>query len=124
MNVQAKIQTAPVSSADVLAVLDRRLKELVARRAIVVELIIKLEKAGGTAESAISADVEQAQALLDGEKFAARPKPFSALSALQAEQATIDSALKIGRSRQHRLMVERATEIWREHFPLIAEIEK
>jgi hypothetical protein len=67
----------------------------------------------------------QAEAVLDGEKFvASREKPLSQLAALHAERDVVDHALKIGRSRQHRLATERAVEIWAAHFSEIAEMEK
>jgi hypothetical protein len=126
MNMQqAKIQTAPVNVADVLGVLDRRLRELDARRGIITDQIIHVEKTVGTAAKGVGVDAEKAQALLDGAKFiASHEKPISQLAALYAERDTIDAALKIGRSKRHRLATERATEIWASCFPEIAEIEK
>ena len=123
--MQTKIQAAPVSVADVLAVLTRRLRELRARRDALTEQILGIEKSGGTAgHGLVSTDVEQVEALLEGEKFIARPKPASQLSALLAERAVFDEALRIGGSREHRLAVERASEIWRGFFPRIGEVER
>lgn len=127
--MQAKnLQTAPVApvnGADILAVLDRRLGELDTRRAVITETIILLEKTVRGATDDLSANLAQAEAVLNGEQFvASREKPVSQLAALHAEREVIDRALKIGRSRQHRLATERAGEIWAEHFSEIAEIEK
>ena len=123
-----KLETAPVSpvnGADVLAVLDRRLSELEARRALITETIVSIEKTVGAGRDGLRADLEQAEAVLAGEKFVvSREKPVSQLTALHAEREVIDRALKIGRSRQHRAATERAGEIWAQHFGLIAEIEK
>jgi hypothetical protein len=126
MNMIArKLKPAPVDGDDVLAVLDRRIRELDARRAVITEEIIGLEKTAGAARGDISPDVAQAEAMLTGEKFvASRDRPFSGLAALHAERGVIDHALKIGRSRQHRLAAERAGAIWARHFADIAEIEK
>jgi hypothetical protein len=120
-----KLKPAPIDGSDVLDVLDRRLRELDARRAVITEEIIGLEKTAGAAKSDISPDVAQAEALLMGDKFvASRDRPFSRLAALHAERGVIDHALKIGRSRQHRLATERAGQVWADHFSQIAEVEK
>jgi hypothetical protein len=124
MNMIArKLKLAPIDGEDVLAVLDRRLRELDARRAVITETIIGLEKTTGAAVG-VSADLAQAEGLLTGEKFVARDRPMSQLAALHAERETIDRALKIGRDRQHRLATERAGQVWADHFPQIAEVEK
>jgi hypothetical protein len=123
--ISRKLKLAPIDGEDVLAVLDRRLRELDARRAAVIEEIIGLEKTAGAAKGDMGFDVEQAEALLTGAKFiASRDKPLSQLHALHAEKAVIDRALAIGRDRQHRLATQRAGEIWASHFAEIAEIEK
>ena len=120
-----KPAAAPVDGDDVLAVLDARLRELDARRAAITKQIITLEKSAGAGKVDASADVARAEAVLDGAQFVAfRDKPVSQLNALHAERAVIDRALKIGRDRQQRLAMERASRIWTEHFPQIAEIEK
>lgn len=114
--------TSPISGDDVLAVLDRRLLDLQARRDAITEQILLVEQTPATGVGAVTA---QAEALLDGSKFvAASDRPISLLAALHAERDTIDQALKIGRSRQHRLATERAGQIWASHFVEIAEIEK
>ena len=120
-----KLELAPTTAADVLAVLDRRLRELEARRGAITKTIILVEKTASVARDAVNTDLAQAEAVLDGEKFTApREKPLSQLAALHAERDVIDHALKIGRSRQHRLATERAVEIWAAHFSEIAEVEK
>jgi hypothetical protein len=125
MNMIARKQTAPVDGAAVLAVLERRLGEVQARRADVTALIIELEKTTAATRDDGHFDLERAEALLEGDKFvASREKPISQLAALHAERTVIDKALQIGRSRQHRLAVERAGEIWAANFADIAEIEK
>jgi hypothetical protein len=114
---------APVDGADVLEVLDRRLRELDARDAVLLKQQIGLEQTASA--RLISVDDAKAQSLLSGTPFVAtRDHPFSRLEAILAERKTIALALKIGRSQHHRLAVERATEIWTAHFPEIAEIEK
>jgi hypothetical protein len=115
---------SPVDTEDVLAVLRRRIRDLEARRTVITEQIINLETTTSPAYI-VSADLAQAEAVLDGEPFvASREKPLSQLAALHAERDIIDRALKIGRSREHQLATERATEIWVAHFAEIAEIEK
>src|SRR6266516_575683 len=101
MNVIAKKfqRSAPINTADVLAVLDDRLRELDARRDVLTKQIIALEKTTASRPE-ISADMAQAEALLSGAEFvASRDRPMSQLSALHAEREVIDRALKIGRSR-------------------------
>jgi len=127
MNMPAKkLQPAPINGADVLAVLDRRLGELQQRRLVNIENIIATEGTVGAGRDDLGAPAtEQAEALINGEKVVlSREKPLSTLAALYAELHLIDLALKIGRSRQHRLAAERAGEIWASHFAEIAEIEK
>jgi hypothetical protein len=123
--ISRKLKIAPVDGSDVLAELDTRLRELDARRTIITETIINVEKTTSTASADASFDVEQAEALLTGAKFVvSRGKPISQLRALHAERAVIDRALAIGRDRQHRLAAERAGQVWADHFPQIAEVEK
>jgi hypothetical protein len=126
MNLNSrKLKLAPIDGADVLAVLDLRLRELDARRAIITEEIIGLEKTAGAARFDAGVDVAQAEALLNGAGYIpSRDKPVSQLAALHAEREVIDRALKIGRDRQHRLATEQAGQIWADYFPQIAEIEK
>ena len=122
--IARKLKLAPIDGADVLAVLDRRLRELDARRAVITEEIIELEKTSASRPE-VSANAAQAEALLDGAEFIASPNvPMSRLSELHAEREVIDRALKLGRSRQHRLATERAGEIWASFFEEIAKIEK
>ena len=124
--ITQKLSAAPVNGADVLAVLDRRLGELEQRRLIITEQILAVEKTVGTGRNDNTADVQQAEALLNGEKFSTSrmAPPISQLAALNTERDVIDRALKIGRSQQCRLATERATKIWADHFGQIAEIEK
>jgi hypothetical protein len=126
MNMIArKLKPAPIDGDDVLAVLTQRCRELDARRVVVTETIIAVEKTVGAAQFDVTADMVQAEALLNGAQFvASREKPISQLAALHAERDVIDRALKIGRSREHRLAVERSSEIWAAHFTEIAAIEK
>jgi hypothetical protein len=126
MNMIArKLKPAPIDGDDVLAVLTQRCRELDARRVVVTETINAVEKTVGAEQFYVTADLAQAEALLKGEKFvASREKPISQLAALHAERDVIDRALKIGRSREHRLAVERSSEIWAAHFTEIAAIEK
>lgn len=120
-----KLEPAPATVADVLAVLDRRLRELQARRDEITDTIILAEKTAGAPENNLNADLTQAEAVLNGAEFiASREKPMSQLRALHAERDVIDHALRIGRSRQHRLATEHAVEIWQAHWSEIAEIEK
>jgi hypothetical protein len=126
MNMIArKLKLAPIDGADVLAVLDLRLRELDARDAAITEEIIGLEKTAGAARFDAGVDVAQAEALLDGAGYTpARDKPVSQLVALHTEREVIRRALRIGRDRQHRLATERAGQIWADYFPQIAEVEK
>jgi hypothetical protein len=128
VNMLKKSQSAPVSPVDgdaVLAVLDRRIRELNARDRDALEQIITIEKTTGSAQVDAGADMTQAEALLEGEKFVAtRERPVSQLDALYAERKVIAHALKIGNSKRQRLATERAGRIWAAHFPEIAEIEK
>jgi hypothetical protein len=118
-----KLKPAPIDADDVLAVLQRKLGELQARRDAITKQIIGFEKTA--VHTPENRDLSRAEALLDGEPFVvSRDRPMSQLAVLHAERNTIDEALKIGRSRAHQLEIERATEIWVAHFPEIAEIEK
>jgi len=112
----------PIDGADVLAVLDRRLAELAARRDEITAEILQLER---TSSSSRAPQSGKAELLLQGEEFA--PEPATALTRLQAlhaERAVIDQALLIGRNRQTRLQMDREAEIWAAHFHEIAKIEK
>lgn len=123
MNTLAKIlPLAPVD--DALAVLNRRLGELQARRELIIQMIILAEKSGGGTVDYLSSSLAQAEALLDGKGFVpSREKPLSELAALHAELNLIDAALKLGRSRQHDLVTERAVAIWGSYHSEIAKIE-
>jgi hypothetical protein len=113
---------SPVDGADVLDVLDRRLRELDSRDAVLLKQQINLEK---TASNHPVSGAAQAEALLGGAPFvASRDNPLSQLEAIHAERKVIAEALRIGRSKFHRLATERATEIWATHFAEIAEVEK
>jgi hypothetical protein len=105
--------------------LTRRCSELRARRRIVHETILTVEKTNATQFDGV-ADKAQAEALLtDGAQFvASREKPLSQLAALYAEIAAIDSALKIGESRIHILATARAAQIWESYSSETAAIEK
>src|SRR4029077_3201342 len=95
--ISRKLKLAPIDGEDVLAVLDRRIRELQARRDIITKGIIDAEKTS-PGEYLARYDVAQAEAVLTGEKFVvSRDRPVSPLAALQAERAVIDHALKIGR---------------------------
>jgi hypothetical protein len=119
--ITRNVKAAPVTGADVLAVLDQRLRELQDRRDMLTSMILGLEKT----TPRIEVPEEPANALLDGEAFVpTRERPPSQLEALLAERSTIDRALEIGRSRHHRLATERAGEIWAAHFEEIAAVEK
>jgi hypothetical protein len=114
---------APVDGEDVLAVLDRRLRELDARDAVLLKQQIGLEQTASARPNNDAA--EKAEALLGGEPFVAtRDSSLSLLEAVLAERKLIANALKIGRSKHHRLAAERATEVWAAHFEQIAEVEK
>jgi len=120
-----KSQTAAADADRVIADLASRIRELQARRDATTKTIITVEKTVGSAQFDVTADMAQAEALLNGEKFvASREKPVSQLAALHAERDVIDRALKIGGSRLHLLTTERSAEIWASHFSEIAEIEK
>lgn len=123
--VAKKSHPAPINGADVLAVLDRRLRELQQRRLAIIEDIIQAEKSGLTQRDDVAADAATAEALLDGGEFVVSHQGrMSRLAALHAELAAIDAALKVGGSRQHRLAAERAGEVWASYFAEIAEIER
>jgi hypothetical protein len=116
----------PPADADrAIADLTSRLRELSARRDVITETIIPAEGTIGSAQFNVAATSAQAEAMLKGEKFVApREKPVSLLAALYAERGVIDHALKIGNARLHGLTTERSDEIWANHFPEIATIEK
>jgi hypothetical protein len=118
---------SPSAAADAdraIADLERRLRELNARDAAVLEQIIQVEKTTGPPVDA-GTDLAQAEALLEGKKFVApRDKPISQIAALYAERKVIAHALKIGGTRLHGLTTARSAEIWASHFAEIAEVEK
>jgi hypothetical protein len=116
---------SPSDSDRAIADLASRIRELDARRLVVAETIITVEKTVGAERLDKGADLAQAEALLEGKKFvASREKPMSQLAALLAERDVIDRALKIGGSRLHLLTTTRSAGIWAAHFSEIAEIEK
>ena len=120
-----KPKIAPVDGEDVLALLDRRLRELDARDAVLLKRQISLEKTTSVSRSNASGAVARAQAMLGGELFvASRDITLSELEAIYAERKVIADALRIGRSQHHVLATERAGEIWANHFAEIAEMEK
>jgi hypothetical protein len=115
---------SPPDGAAVLEVFDRRLRELAARDALLTLEIVSLENSGGTAhgnDAVVTA--EQAEALLDGAAFITREKPISKLARLHAERGVIRAALAIGSSRKERLALERAGDVFAQHFTEIAELE-
>jgi hypothetical protein len=117
--------SAPADADRVIADLISRLRELDARDRAVNETIITVEKTVGAAQFDVTADMAQAEALLEGKKFvASREKPVSQLAALHAERKVIAHAVKIGGSRLHLLTTARSEKIWAAHFSEIAEIEK
>jgi hypothetical protein len=124
MNITArKLKLALVDGEDVLAVLDSRLRELDSRDAELLEQQIGLEKTVSIRPGNAGAD--KAEAMLDGEPFVAtRDNSISQLEAIFAERKVIADALRIGRSKYHRLATEKAGEIWANYFAEIAEIEK
>src|SRR5260221_5072691 len=120
MNMLKKSQSAPapIDRDGELARLTQRCSELRARRCVVHETILTVEKPTATAQFDGAADLAQAEALLNGAQFvASREKPLSQLAALYAERDVIDRALKIGESRIHILATERAGQIWDSYFP-------
>jgi hypothetical protein len=125
--ISRKSQSAsqPFEGEDELARLTERCGELGARRRIVHETILTVEKTTASAQSDVNADKAQAEAMLNGAQFvASREKPLSRLAALYAERDAIDLALKIGESRIHVLATARAEQIWASRFAEIAEVEK
>jgi hypothetical protein len=131
MNMIAKKQRAPapisspVNSADVLAALDRRLAELDARDALLLEQQIVLEGSSAATAPEAEAATAQAQAVLDGADYVVRREaPISRLEAIYAERKLLKLALRIGNSERHRQLTERAAAIWAERFPDIAHLER
>ena len=119
---------SPSAAADAdraIADLISRIGEIQAGRGVVHETIIKVEKTVSASQFDVTADIAQAEALLEGKKFvASREKPISQLTALYAERDARDRALKIGGAKLHLLTTARAAEIWANYFAEIAEIEK
>ena len=125
--IPRKSQSAspPFEGEDELARLTQRCSAMRARRGVVHETIITVEKTTSTAHLDVTDDLAQAEALLNGEKFVvSRAKPISQLAALYAERDALDRALKIGESRIYILTTARAEQIWESYFPEIAAIEK
>jgi hypothetical protein len=110
----------------VMAVLDRRMRELNARRDAITKEIIRVESStGGRASDGGSVIKSQAEAMIDGGTYQIPPAyQRSVLEKLLTERKTIDVALKIGGSRLTELMFERAAEVFAEHFSEIAALEK
>jgi hypothetical protein len=125
MNMLKKSQTAAADADRAIADLTSRLGEMQAQRGGVHETILKVEKTSSASQFDVTADIAQAEALLEGKKFvASREKPISQLTALYAERDTFDRALKIGGERLHLLTSARSEEIWAANFSEIAAIEK
>jgi hypothetical protein len=123
MMIQKPKSASPVNGADLLAALERRIKEMSADDRSDLELQIALEKSARP-EGVFAADVAQANALIDGEEFVPRAHAISALATVMARRKTRALALKIAHSKQHQMATELAGEIWAAHFPEIAELEK
>jgi hypothetical protein len=124
MNATKKSQSIIDDEAELVR-LTQRCSEMRALRCVVHDTIITVEKTTSTAQFDVTADIAQADAMLNGAPFvASREKPFSQLAALYAERDAFDRALKIGESRIHALATKRASQIWASHFAEIAEIEK
>jgi hypothetical protein len=123
---RAAAPAAPVSGPQVLAALDRRLAELDAREALLLEQQIILEQSSAASASPeAEADAAQAQQVLDGaDVVVRRERPLSRLEAIRAERKLIQLALKIGSSEKHRLLEQRAAEIWAARFSEIAAMER
>jgi hypothetical protein len=120
----AKIQATPVTPADELAALDRRLAELQAQDSRTLKRVLELEKTTAHRDDG-GADLKQAEALLDGREFvASREVPLSLLGSLYSKRKTIKRALEIGLSRRDRLASAIAAEIWASYGSQIAELER
>ena len=115
-----------ISVNAVLEALQQRLKELNVRRDAITKQILAVEKnTGGEAPAFGQAREAIARAMLEGEPYQAPPaNQHSVLQILMTERATIDYALKIGNSDFEKLFIQRASEIYSEHFPEIAALEK
>jgi hypothetical protein len=124
MNATKKTQSV-IDDAAELARLTKRCSELRARKKLVHETVLQVEKTS-TAQFDGLADLAQAEALLlNGAQFvASREKPLSQLAALYAEIAAIDRALKIGEERIHILDTARRAQIWESYSSETAAIEK
>jgi prefoldin subunit 5 len=120
MNMVAK-NVQPVSGAEVLAALDRRLAELDARRAEITAEILTLERS----PSRPSPSGGAAELLLQGEPFEVDRVPaLSRLQVLHSEREAIDRAVHLGRQRQLRLQLDRAAEVTATFADEIGKIEK
>jgi hypothetical protein len=126
MNVRKLEPVQTADGGDVLAVLERRLSQLEARRTAITQAIITLERTASTAREGVTADeVARAEALLDGRVVTfPTEKQVPEIAKLYAERNLVDRALTIGRSKQHKLATEKAGEIWAAHFAEISELEK
>jgi hypothetical protein len=125
--IPRKSQSAvpPFEGEGELARLTQRCTEMRARRSVVHDTVITVEKTTAPAQFDATADLAQAEAMLSGAPFvASREKPLSQLAALYAERDALDRALKIGGSRIQILATERAAQIWESYLPEIAAIEK
>jgi hypothetical protein len=119
-----KASAAPVSVDDEIVALERRRSELDAEDKADAELLIQLEKA--TASSlAASADHDEAEAFLRGEKFdPRRVRPIPELVAVRARREVRRRALKIAHDRLHKLRETRAEQISASFFSEVAALEK
>ncbi len=117
---------SPVNGADLLAILDRRLAELSARDNELLARQIEIESTPHSSRSdANAATMNEAQAILHGEKFNPSPvRPMAAFDAIVAERAVIKRAQQIGNSEKVRIATELAGDIWASYFPDISKIEK
>jgi hypothetical protein len=123
MNATKKTQSVIDDEAE-LARLTLRCSEMRARRDVVHETILTVEKTSAPFDGR-AADIAQAEAVLNGAPFvASRERPITQLAALFAERDVLDGALKMGSSQIQVLATERAERIWASHFAEIAEIEK
>jgi hypothetical protein len=118
-------KSTTVDGTALLDVLSGRLTELEDRRRVVIEEIIEVERTVPRDDGGTVSIVEHGLAMLErGEFSPSREKPLTAIARLRAERDTIDAALKIGRSREHQAFLQRAGDIYAEHFDEIRTLEK
>src|SRR5947199_6267733 len=97
---------SPVSGADVLAVLDRRLRELEGLDQELLAMQLDLEKAANSSRTQAFANSAraEAQSLLEGATFVPNAiKPMAQIDAILAERIVIKRALALGNSHKERL---------------------